>query len=223
MRPILAHMVGHALRFWWLTPGLFSCADNLAPVFEPPLSDQVVAVGQTVTFPVRVVDRDGDSIALGARGLPVGATFDRDTSPPVFRWSPVASDAEGGGRTHPITFVAQDGPGARTEARVVLTVHPGDSAPRFISPATYVLGPAQPSLDVWVEVRDDDSRAVEIVLVEAPIGARLEPEGKRARLRWTPTADQLARRRVFGFVVSAADEDPESARQQRISVVVSGL
>lgn len=196
------------------------CADNLAPVFEPPIADRVVSVGESVTLAVRAVDRDGDRLKYGARGLPVGSTFDRAASPPIFRWSPVASDAEGGGRAHPITFIAQDEHGAETEARVVVTVYLGDTAPRFTSPSSYVIDREPWTLDVWVEVRDDDSRAVTFTLVEAPEGARLAPEAKRARLTWTATEDQRARRFVFGFTVQAQDENPDTATQQHIAVVI---
>lgn len=202
---------------------LVGCADNFAPVFEPPIPDRVAVVGETITFPVRAIDRDGDSLQYGARGLPVGSTFDRSRSPAVFRWSPVASDAEGAGRVHPVTFIAQDSNGATAEARVLLTVYLGDSAPRFTSPASYVLDVGfQRELAVWITVRDDDSREVNFDLVEAPEGAQLEPDVKRALLRWSPSPDQLARRRVFGFIINAWDDDPARFTQQQVSVVVQG-
>lgn len=197
------------------------CADNRAPVFDPLPTDREVTVGESLRFPVRAVDRDGDRVRYGARGLPVGADFDRTLDPPVFRWAPVASDAEADGRPHPVTFIAEDEAGARTEARVVLTVWSGGSRPRVTSPAAHVV-PAGSALDVWVEVRDDDSLAVRFDLVEAPAGAVLRPERKRARLLWTPSAAQMADRSVFGFLVRVWDDDPAAAVEQRITVVVSG-
>ena len=203
---------------------LSGCSDNLAPVFDPEPGDRVITVGETARFEVHAIDRDGGKIKYGARGLPVGSTFDRDQDPPIFRWSPVASDAASGGRPHPVTFIAQDEDGAQTEARVLLTVFLGDTAPRFTSPNTFVLDLRQnPTLDVWVVVRDDDSTEVSFALTDAPDGAALEAEKKQARLTWTPSLAQVERRRVFGFLVNAWDDDSEDAVQQQITVVVDGV
>ena len=186
---------------------LCGCADNRAPVFDPPLADRSVTVGQTISFDVRAIDRDGDEVRYGARGLPVGSIFDRDASPPVFRWTPLASDADADGRLHPIVFIAEDENGARLEERLVVVVYLGESRPRFTSPGAHVLDlRLGPTLDVVVTVRDDDSTQIDFELVEAPAGVELTPLRKEARLRWTPTAAQLAARRVFGITVGAMDE-----------------
>ena len=195
------------------------CADNLAPLFDPPPGDRVVRVGQRVRFLVQAADRDGGRVRYGARGLPPGSTFSRAVSPPTFDWSPLASDGDPAGRPHPITFLAVDDEGATTEHRVVLTVFSGNTTPSFTSPGSYALAPLE-ALDVLVTVRDDDSTEVHFVLVEGPSGAVLEAEAKAARLRWTPTVDQLARRRVWGFTINVWDEDPGRTSQQVITVVV---
>lgn len=200
---------------------LVGCSDNLAPVFEPPLADRTLRVGERVQFAVRAVDRDGGGVRYAVRGLPLGATFDRDDAPPLFSWAPVASDGAAAGRPHPITFVATDEDGARTEARVLLTVYAGNTTPSFTSPSAYPLDlRLTETLDVVVTVRDDDSTRVHFELVEAPAGARLQPEAKQARLQWTPTVDQLSRRQVFGFTVNAWDEEPARTVTQVITVVV---
>lgn len=203
---------------------LSGCSDNFAPVFDPQPIDRVLTVGETARFEVHAIDRDGGKIKYGARGLPVGSTFDRDQSPPIFRWSPVASDAASGGRPHPVTFIAQDEDGARTEARVLFTVFLGDTAPRFTSPNTFVLDLRQdPTLDVWVVIRDDDSTEVSFALIDAPDGAELDAEKKQARLTWTPSPDQIEQRRVFGFTISVWDDDSADAVQQQLTVVVDEI
>ena len=194
------------------------CADNLAPVFDPPPGDRVVRVGQRIRFLVQAVDRDGGRVQFGARGLPPGSTFDREVAPPLFDWAPLASDGAASGRPHPITFLAVDDEGATTAHRVVVTVFSGSTTPTFTSPASYPLAPGE-TLDVVVTVRDDDSTTVNLSLVEAPAGAALTPGAKSARLLWTPSPDQLARRRVWGFTVNAWDEDPSRTSQQVITVV----
>lgn len=202
---------------------LSGCADNRAPVFDPPLVDRAVTAGQTLAFDVRAMDRDGDPVAYGARGLPVGSTFDRDADPPVFRWTPLASDADGVGRLHPVVFVAEDDSGARVEERVLLIVYLGNSRPRFTSAAAYVLDLRQtPTLDFVVTVRDDDSTQTHFELADAPRGTTLTPFRKEARIQWTPTRDQLAARRVFGITIAATDDRGADRTEQRISVVVDG-
>ncbi len=201
---------------------LLACADNRAPVFDPPLTDQVVTVGRTVSFPVRAVDRDGDAVRYGARGLPVGSRFDPSGDPPVFRWTPLASDADASGRLHPLTFLATDEAGAETEARVVVVVHSGDSRPRFTSPSAFVLDlRLEPSLEVVLTVRDDDSAALDFELIEAPAGVELLPRGKSAVLRWTPTRDQVEARAVYGVKVGVGDGS-ERAEQELTIVLDTG-
>ncbi len=202
---------------------LCGCADNRAPVFDPPLVDRTVTAGQTLVFDVHAMDRDGDPVSYGARGLPVGSTFDRDADPPVFRWTPLASDADGDGRLHHVVFIAEDDNGARVESRVLLIVYMGDSRPRFTSASAYVLDLRQtPTLDFVVTVRDDDSTQIRFALADGPTGIVLTPFRKEARIQWTPTRDQLATRRVFGITIAATDDRGADRTEQKITVVVDG-
>ncbi|MFN3200212.1 MAG: hypothetical protein ACE366_17570 [Bradymonadia bacterium] len=186
---------------------LIGCTSNRAPVFEP-LDDPVVTVGEILRVPVTAFDRDGGSITYGVRGLPSGARFDLDLDPPVFTWSPVASEAQAGGRLHPITFTAEDDGGAQSTARMVVTVLPGQTRPTFTSPTAFVLDTAaQAEWDVLLTVRDDDDVALTFELVEAPEGMQMEAYEKAVRLRWAPTPSQTIRQRVFPVTVSARDEE----------------
>ncbi len=213
---------GRAAGLWaaaLLCGGLAACTSNVNPVFDPAPVDRAVTVGETLSFPVGARDRDGDRVRLAARGLPPGARFEAE----VFRWSPLASDADGAGRPWPVTFVATDSRGGRTEARVVLTVHAGFSVPTFTSPTSAVLDLAVgPTLVLPVTVRDDDSIEVALRLVEGPEGMALVGEGKAQRLEWTPAPDRLARRRVFGATLEARDESDNVARQT-VTLVVDGV
>ncbi|MCA9527346.1 MAG: hypothetical protein KC549_13740 [Myxococcales bacterium] len=202
---------------------LAACAENRAPVFDPVPADPVVVVGQTVELVVRAVDRDGDALTYGARGLPQGSVFDRAVDPPVFRWSPLVSDGDPAGREVPVTFIAQDEAGARTEARVVVTVFSGNSEPTFTSPEAAVLDlRVTDTLLLPVTVRDDDSEAVEFSLIEAPAGAELDVTGpKSALVVWEPDPEQLVRQRVFPVTVRAEDERAVPV-QLPITVVVYG-
>lgn len=198
---------------------LWACTSNVNPVFDPAPLDRAVTVGETVTFAVGASDRDGDGVTVSARGLPPGARFAEG----VFRWSPLASDADGAGRPWPVTFVAEDARGGRTEARVVITAYAGFAVPAFVSPVSVVLDLAVgPTLRLPVVVRDDDSTAVTLRLVSGPEGMALAAEGKRGLLTWTPVPDLLARRRVYGATVEAADEAGNRA-QQTLTVVVDGV
>lgn len=196
---------------------LTACADG-APVFDPLPADRVVTVGQTVVIPLRAADPEGGPVRFGGRGLPRGSTLENGE----FRWSPLASDGEPEGRAFPVTFLAEDDTGARRAAPVVITVYSGHTRPTFTTPTAFVLDRRHTdTLRLPLAVRDDDSEGVTFEVIEAPEGAVLdEKDNKSAEIRWTPTPDQLARRRVFAFTINAWDERPTDATQQRITVVV---
>lgn len=199
---------------------LGGCTSNRAPVFEP-IPDQSVTVGEVLRLTISATDRDGDPVSYAARGLPQGGRLDTTLTPPVFTWSPVASEAEAGGRPHPITFTAEDDQGALTEARVVITVFPGNARPTFTSPTAFVLDPrVQPEWAVLITVRDDDDVSLEFELAEAPEGMKMEPLAKAARLTWRPSPSQLVRQRVFGVTVNAWDDDLPTPVSHRMTLLV---
>lgn len=205
-----------------LLTAISGCTSNRAPVFEP-IEDRTLRVGETARFAVSAVDRDGDAIRYGVRGLPEGARFETGSKPPEFVWSPVASDADGAGRPHPITFTATDDADARVEARVVITVFPGVTRPTFTSPLSHVFDVrVQPVWEVLVTARDDDDVELDFELVEAPEGLEMKAREKSVRLSWAPTPDQLARRKVFAVALSARDDDVEVPVVHRMTVLVLG-
>lgn len=197
-----------------------ACTSNRAPVFEP-IEDLTVSVGDRVQFPVRAFDRDGDAVRYGARGLPAGSRFDRDVDPPLFEWTPLASDAAPEGLPHTLTFLAADGDDARSAAYVIITVHPRAGRPRFTSPAAHVLDLSRgDQLDVLVTARKDDAPTLHFELVEAPDGVTLQPRGKEARLTWRPNPRLIGRQRVFGVTIRAWARDRSADALQTVTVVL---
>jgi uncharacterized repeat protein (TIGR02543 family) len=82
-----------------------SFSTNPPPELEA-VADQVVALGQSVTFQVKAADPQGDPVTLSYESLPSGATFvDNGNGTGTFSWWP------GIGQTgeQTITFTASDG------------------------------------------------------------------------------------------------------------------
>ncbi len=201
---------------------LTGCADDLAPVLTAP-GDRVVSAGQAVELRLSARDPEGERVAYGARGMPIGARLipESETGTAVFQWIPLASDAAPGGRAHVVTFIAQDPNGGRAEARATLFVQAVDTLPRFTSPRSFVLRPGE-TLDTALVLRDDDSTGVDVSLVAGPPGAEVTPDPEGARLRWTaPDAAAAALQAVYAFDVAAEDENgPDGRVVQRFQVVV---
>ncbi len=204
---------------------LWACQPNAAPHLVSP-GDRVAVAGQSVTFALEARDPEGETVRFGAHGLPAGSTFDPAATPPMFRWTPLASDATPAGRPHPMTFVAQDPHGAEASARVTITVFLDRTAPVFTGPRTFLLtpnlhtrpaaegparggaGPLAPALDVILPVRDDDSLAETLVysLVNGPPGTTLTPRPEGVRLTWDPSGTDTERTPIVDFTLQVQDE-----------------
>ena len=200
---------GKALIFLCLLAG--ACGQN-APPRIAALVNREVAVGSTLELIVTASDPDGDKLRFGVDGKPERASFVETVLGGRFQWTPLASDVPSGeaSRTYPVTFFADDGRGGRDAETVLITVTrgaPGEGAPRFTSPADFVLDLAVSStLDVTIAVQDDDSSTVTLTLVDAPQGVELAAFGpKSAELTWTPTVAQLAAQSLYLLRISADD------------------
>lgn len=92
-------------------------SSNAPPVVDP-IADKVVGLNQLVTFPVRAVDPQGETITLSAQNLPAGATFkDNGGGNGTFTWRPaIAQTGE-----YLVTFIASDGQGQGSQT-VKITV-----------------------------------------------------------------------------------------------------
>lgn len=98
---------------------------NIRPVFDPPLTNQMVDEGTLLRFMVRAVDPSGvDLLTLTATDLPPGASF---TVPEgvhlggiggTFAWTPSCAQAG----IYPVSFRATDDDGAFVEQTITVTV-----------------------------------------------------------------------------------------------------
>ena len=91
---------------------------NIAPVITVPGNKRVNA-NSTLSFTLRVVNVDGDTLSYSATGLPSGATFNSSTG--AFSWTP--TDAQIG--SYNITFNVDDGNSGTDSRSITITVRAG--------------------------------------------------------------------------------------------------
>lgn len=180
--------------------------DNRAPSLGI-LLDQQVIVGDSLVLVVTAEDADGDKLDFSATGLPSGAQLtQRAPTEAVLSYSPVITDTQPGGTRYDVTIEVTDGRGGVARQRFGLLVFPAFGVPSFELPSGVVVNLAETSdLELFVTVKDDDSRDVEIDLDEAPEGATLERRGaKTALLHWRPS-DAQREVAVHRAILSAHD------------------
>ncbi|UJR82211.1 PPC domain-containing protein [Sandaracinus amylolyticus] len=141
-----------------------------------------------------------------------------------FRWTPLASHV---GR-HELLFEITSPSGERYDGeRVVVNVVPSeDSAPVFLRPGaggTHDLM-RDPCVRFDVEIRDDDTPAVEIrERAPLPEGALIVNEGaKSARFEWCPTGDQIAASERWTIELEADDGDHPPVPHDYVVVLRTG-
>lgn len=206
--------VGCALTACALT----ACAPGHAPRLDSP-GDRVGIVGRPLTFALQAADPDGEALTFGARGLPVGATFDAEARPPVFRWVPLPSDAGAtGARAHPVIFIAQDPGGARSEARIVLTILPSAEAPSITGPHAFVLAPGEPFVAV-LPVRADALVQPRFERVGGPADLALEAVPGGLRISWPGAANAPAEPAIVDFAIAISDAAPPSGDALRTTEI----
>jgi PKD repeat protein len=94
---------------------------NTAPVLDP-IGNKTGFAFVDLAFDVTASDGEGDALAFGVAGLPLGATFDTNTG--HFDWTPSASDAG----SYSVTFSVSDGLLSDSET-ITITVLAGNSPP----------------------------------------------------------------------------------------------
>ncbi|MDI6794288.1 MAG: PKD domain-containing protein, partial [bacterium] len=92
-------------------------------VCQPPalssIGNQIVSVGELLTFPVVASDSDpGDTLTYTTTDLPDTAAFDTSAVPPVFNWTPTADQLG----TYPVTFMVTDSCGLSDSETITITV-----------------------------------------------------------------------------------------------------
>jgi hypothetical protein len=210
--PAASHLAAASAAAAFCAWCLAACAPNEPPAFASP-GDRVLSAGQRLELLLEASDPEGGVVAFGARGLPPGSRL-----APVadgarqgggqaarFTWVPLPSDGAAEGRSHPVTFIAQDGEGAQRVAHVTLTVYLDAALPRFTSPPAFARPPGG-VLDEVVVVRDDDGPRPTVRLVAGPPGVSLEPHPDGARLRFTvpDEPDPAAPGGLYAIVLEAA-------------------
>ncbi|TMQ64657.1 MAG: PKD domain-containing protein [Candidatus Eisenbacteria bacterium] len=112
--------------------GIFGISSSIVLALRPVISmDAPAAVsvdeGQSLTFAVSAAHRNGLAVALGATGLPAGATFrDNGDNTGTFTWTPNFMSAG----AYTVTFRADDGHGATNSTTTVITVRNVNRPPR---------------------------------------------------------------------------------------------
>ncbi|MBN1997746.1 Ig-like domain-containing protein [candidate division KSB1 bacterium] len=145
------NMEGSPLRFEAMA------MPNSAPHLNIPDS-LMIAENQQIAFTVLASDAERDTIHLGVRQLPEGASFD-STRSFEFKWRPGYSQAG----NHMITFYARDHVGAITERDMKIRVLNVNRSPRILAdqckPAETNLGDLKKPgyVDFVVVAQDDDN------------------------------------------------------------------
>lgn len=208
----------------WL---LLACDDpkeaNQPPAFDALSIEEEVSVGDFVQFTVSATDPDGDTVKLTMEQGPPGAEFSAPGELGRFYWAPLASDTEGGGRSHDVIFAASDGRGGHTTARVVIRVTPSAGPPQFITSPQRILDLTRTdTLMADIAVKDDDSTRVTFSLESAPKGMEIYEAGpKRAEVHWTPDEEQIAQRPLWTARIIADDGTSEPAVQELLITLIA--
>ena len=154
---------------------------NQAPVLTP-VGPKAGAEMASLEFTLDADDIDGDPLTFGAQDLPAGATLNSDSG--QFRWTPGFSQAG----VHPVTFSVSDGALDDSE-RVNLTIENVNRGPLlgFIDRRAMQEGER---VEIPLVFSDPDGDPVDVQLVEAPRGARID--------LGTPKIEKWAKKFVAG-------------------------
>ncbi|HJL17743.1 MAG TPA: hypothetical protein RMH99_18910 [Sandaracinaceae bacterium LLY-WYZ-13_1] len=208
---------------------LAACDGGGGPALQT-VEPQTLRVNETLRVTVGIDNPDGRPVELRVEP-PELPSFDPVTSITVdpggatFRWQPLASQTG----THELTFVLTD-PGGGTEydrtSALFEVLASEDAAPVFVRPGaggTYDLE-RDPCVTFDVEVRDDDSDAVDIgVNGELPERATLSNAGpKRATFDWCPTPDQAGSAERWTIHLYADDGEHPAVEHDYIVVLRTG-
>lgn len=211
---------------------LIACCNVGARVDLLPLAPREARVHETLLVELAVDNPDGRAIRYRVEA-PMLAAFESVTSISgspsggEFRWTPLASHVSSSG-PHELTFVISSASGEELdrESMLVDVMAAADAAPAFLRPGaggTHDLV-RDPCVRFDVEIRDDDSAAVDIGARAAhPEGATLIAGGpKSAIFEWCPTGDQIAASERWTIELQADDGDHEPVPHDYVAVLRSG-
>lgn len=151
---------------------------NTAPILTS-LTNQTVAEGQPLTFPVTATDSENDPLTLIANGLPAGAIFDAQTG--AFSWTP-GYTADG---TYQVTFTATENtPTTLSDSKTVTITVSNTNRPPVITPIANQTVDEGHVLQFTVSATDPDGNAVTLSANNLPAGATFTPA--TGIFSWTP-------------------------------------
>jgi subtilase family serine protease len=154
---------------------------NRAPVMGSLPETLEGIEGQPVGFALGAVDPDGDPLAVTARNLPAGATFDPLTQ--IFRWTP---DYTAAGTYENVTFTITDGIN-EVSTRIDMLIAQGGRAPYLATPAPRTLREGE-TLRFYLNGSDEDGDVVTYFSDTLPEGALIDPHS--GLFQWTPAYHQ---------------------------------
>lgn len=152
---------------------------NVAPIFQP-VGDQFVSAGATVSLNIVAEDADIpiNTVTYSLKsGSPAGATINAQTG--AFRF---VVPTEPGVLEYPVTVVADDGKGGRTELSFVIAVNVAPEFPTLDDQA------ASEGATFEFVAAATDANTIDVLtysLDEGPAGATIDPA--TGRITWSPT------------------------------------
>ena len=179
---------------------------NSIPVLDQ-VGDKQVNLGEKLEFVVTATDADGDTLQLGAVGLPQGAEFNT-TTPGAFSWTP---DTAG---LYTVTFNVNDGRGGSASETITITVNDPQNLnnPPVFTQLDDQVAVAGQQLVMNVEAVDLDADPMVYGLTGETHGAHIDAAS--GIFTWTPQAEGSYR---FTFTVS----DGRSITTKSITVTVN--
>ncbi|MBX3250317.1 MAG: PPC domain-containing protein [Myxococcales bacterium] len=210
----MRHLLAPVLALLLACGGADAELAPLAPVtarVNAPLVVELAVLGDADGLTFAYVAPDLPSLRVSVSGSGGGGTF---------RWTPLASHVG----THEFTIQLRDGSRTVDEKPLIVTVQPADdAAPVFIRPGpggTFDLT-RDPCVDVAIEVRDDDSRSVDIRAGGTlPDGASITQLAEKSGVfEWCPSPDQVEAAERWTIPLAADDGDHPPTRLDYVVVL----
>lgn len=183
--------------------------ENHPPVILPiyPLS---VEVGELLSVEIQAYDPDGDDISFEIRNCPPKAVIIKTgKTSAILKYFAEVTDTQPNGRVYPMTIIAYDMKGGKSEYETTLTVYPQRGQPYFLGPFTFYLDYNMNDFVAGIiRVRDDDDEKVDMSLVTTIDGLVFnQVDTHVGYFYFAPKVSQLAPLKTFVFQLSAKDKD----------------